>query len=52
MRGVLRSGALDGSEKKLRVSGTSVDAQLRQQLIAVALLSLLSVGALVGSFFV
>ncbi len=52
VRGVLRSGALDGSEKKLQVSGTSADAQLRQQLIAVALLSVLSVGALIGSFFV
>ena len=52
VRGVLRSGALDGSEKKLQVSGTSVDAQLRQQLIAVVLLSVLSVGALIGSFFV
>lgn len=52
VRGILRSGALDGSEKKLQVSGASVDAQLRQQLIAVVSLSVLSVGALIGSFFV
>ena len=52
VRGMLRNGALDGSEKKLQVSGTSVDAQLRQQLIAVVLFSVLSVGALIGSFFV
>jgi hypothetical protein len=37
---------------KLQVSGTSVDTRLRQQLIAVASLSVLSVGALIGSFFV
>ena len=52
VRGMLRGGALDGSEKKLQVSGKSVDAQLRQQFIAVAVVSVLAVGSLVGSFFV
>ena len=52
VRGMLRGGALDGSEKKLQVSGKSVDAQLRQQFIAVAVISVLAVGSLVGSFFV
>ena len=49
---MLRGGALDGSEKKLQVSGTSVAAQLRQQFIAVVVLSVLAVAALAGSFFV
>lgn len=52
VRGMLRDRALDGSEKKLHVSGKSVDAQLRQQFIAVAVISVLAVGSLVGSFFV
>ncbi|MGA1436778.1 MAG: hypothetical protein ACO35F_04795 [Ilumatobacteraceae bacterium] len=52
VRGMLRGGALDGSEKKLQVSGTSVAAQLRQQFIAVVVLSVLAVAALAGSFFV
>jgi hypothetical protein len=49
---MLRSWALDGSEKKLQVSGTPVATQLRQQFIAVVVLSALAVAALVGSFFV
>ena len=52
VRGMLRGGALDGSEKKLQVSGTSVAAQLRQQFIAVVVLSVLAVAALAGSLFV
>jgi len=52
VRGMLRSWALDGSEKKLQVSGTPVATQLRQQFIAVVVLSVLAVAALVGSFFV
>ncbi|MEC8730797.1 MAG: hypothetical protein VXX66_08325 [Actinomycetota bacterium] len=47
-----RTPQLIYGEPPAQLPSTIVDSQFHQQLIAVALLSVLSVGALIGSFFV